>query len=645
MRTLLGTSRSVVNTIGVVLITGLMLSSTLGGVPHLINFQGRVTVGGVAFTGTGFFKFALVSADGTATYWSNDDTSQNGSAPAGAVSLNVNRGLYTVLLGDTSLGNMTAVPPTVFQNPDVRLRVWFNDGTKGWQQLGPDQRVAAVAYALVADNVTDGAISAAKLAPGAAAANLGGSGQSAVGSGGVIMSRQVNNQALLDLGYVQFGKVETQDSWVQGAVSPFVLEGAATVWTGKEMICWGGTRWDWDASGAAWVERGPTSAGLRYNPATDIWTQLSTVGAPTARTGHTAVFRAPSGDFPGYLIVWGGTDAGGACNTGGLYDVSSDVWYPMSTLGAPLPMSGHLAIWTGDSMIVWGKSGGRYTFRVDAGSPGSEQWLPITTAGAPSGSFPWLSRLSSAHGHDTGVWTGTELIVFAGSTFDNGFFQHQFFAGCYSPLADIWRGVSADPTSYPQYILERRPGTSVWTGEEMIVYGGDGYSADAIWDSDGWQALAYGARYRPSSDTWVATAGGTPRQNHFAIWTGTEMIIWGGHLEAVSRTLFPDFAATYCYRYAEGGARYDPAFDRWQLIGGTASPAVTSGQQCAWTGTSLVVWGGARRWPWMYGDCWSEHRFNDESTTTEPPAQPSAVETGRPFLYSPSRTLFLYLKP
>ena len=48
------------------------------------------------------------------TYWTN-------GAP---VSLAVTKGLYAVLLGDTSLPNMTALPAQVFDHEDVRLRVW-----------------------------------------------------------------------------------------------------------------------------------------------------------------------------------------------------------------------------------------------------------------------------------------------------------------------------------------------------------------------------------------------------------------------------------------------------------------------------------------------------------------------------------------
>ena len=136
-------------------------------VPQLINYQGRVAVGAVNFDGSGQFKFALVDTAGNSTYWSNDGTSTAGSEPTTAVTLTVSKGLYSVLLGDATLPNMAIVSSTVFTNPDVRLRVWFNDGTNGFQLLAPDQRIAAVGYAMVAGSVPDGAITSAKIAAGA----------------------------------------------------------------------------------------------------------------------------------------------------------------------------------------------------------------------------------------------------------------------------------------------------------------------------------------------------------------------------------------------------------------------------------------------------------------------------------------------
>jgi hypothetical protein len=124
-------------------------------VPGLLNYQGRVSAGGTNFDGTGQFRFALVDGTGAATYWSNG---------VGTVSLPVTKGLYSTVLGDTG---MASIPSAVFTNADVRLRVWFDDGVHGEQQLAPDPRIAAVGYALMAASVPDGAITGGKLADGA----------------------------------------------------------------------------------------------------------------------------------------------------------------------------------------------------------------------------------------------------------------------------------------------------------------------------------------------------------------------------------------------------------------------------------------------------------------------------------------------
>jgi hypothetical protein len=72
-------------------------------VPQLLNHQGRIAVAGVNFNGSGQFKFALVDATGLTTYWSNDGTNNANTEPTSPVTLAVTKGLYSVLLGDTTL--------------------------------------------------------------------------------------------------------------------------------------------------------------------------------------------------------------------------------------------------------------------------------------------------------------------------------------------------------------------------------------------------------------------------------------------------------------------------------------------------------------------------------------------------------------
>jgi hypothetical protein len=125
-----------------------------------INVQGRVTVDGLAFNGIGKFKFALLLSNGRVLLWANDGSAGGSNfEPAGSVDLNVVKGLYSVMLGDTTIPGMTApINPDIFTNPDVRLRIWFNDNTHGFQQLLPDQRVGAVGYSYNSERAAKAAV-------------------------------------------------------------------------------------------------------------------------------------------------------------------------------------------------------------------------------------------------------------------------------------------------------------------------------------------------------------------------------------------------------------------------------------------------------------------------------------------------------
>ena len=95
--------------------------------PPVLNYAGQVAVNGEAFDGNGLFKFALVNADGTTTYWSNDGTSVNGSQPQASVSVPVIGGLYSILLGNTAQQGMGAINPAVFvQHTDAKGRSGLN---------------------------------------------------------------------------------------------------------------------------------------------------------------------------------------------------------------------------------------------------------------------------------------------------------------------------------------------------------------------------------------------------------------------------------------------------------------------------------------------------------------------------------------
>src|SRR5262249_1381372 len=76
----------------------------------------------------------------------------------------------------------------------------------------------------------------------------------------------------------------------------------SAVWTGSEMITWGGQDF------ASYVKDGAS-----YNPSTDTWTPLPAALAPSARGEHGAIW---TGD---QMIVWGGNDMVSSFGTGGRY--------------------------------------------------------------------------------------------------------------------------------------------------------------------------------------------------------------------------------------------------------------------------------------------------------------------------------------
>ena len=63
--------------------------------------------------------------------------------------------------------------------------------------------------------------------------------------------------------------------------------------------------------------------------------------------------------------------------------------------------------------------------------------------------------------------------------------------------------------------------------------------------------LNTGGRYNPSTDSWTATSttnAPSGRNYHTAVWTGSEMIVWGG---LMARTTL------------NTGGRYNPSTDSW----------------------------------------------------------------------------------
>jgi len=260
------------------------------------------------------------------------------------------------------------------------------------------------------------------------------------------------------------------------------------VWTGSEMIVWGGL-------GVGDIR---LNTGGRYNPATDTWIATTTTNAPDGRDNYTAVWTGSE------MIVWGGFDGVGYLNTGGRYNPGTDSWTATSTTNAPTARFDHTAVWTGSDMIVWGgtdmlqqfNTGGRY-------NPDTDNWMATTTTNPPEGRV----------GH-TAVWSGSEMIVWGGLNDIGPFYLNT--GGRYNPGTNSWTATTTTNAPTGRWVH-----TAVWIGSEMIVWGG----------YDGTVYLKTGGRYNPGTDSWTATNttnAPTVRGFHTAVLTSSEMIVWGG---------------------------------------------------------------------------------------------------------------------
>src|SRR4029077_6286185 len=95
------------------------------------------------------------------------------------------------------------------------------------------------------------------------------------------------------------------------------------------------------------------------------------------------------------------------------------------------------------------------------------------------------------------------------------------------------------------------------------------------------KVLKTGERYNPTTDSWTATStinAPDARDSHTAIWTRTEMIVWGGE----------DFSG-----YLNTGGRYNPTADSWTATSITNPPTGRFEHTAVWSGSEMIIWGGS----------------------------------------------------
>lgn len=345
--------------------------------------------------------------------------------------------------------------------------------------------------------------------------------------------------------------VPDPDAVVAGAwkaLPPAAIAGrsaTAVVWTRKAMIVWGGE-----------AETGVRGDGASYDLESETWTVLPP--APIApRHSHTAVWTGTK------MVVYGGVGLSTECpqvcalGDGAVYDTIAKTW----TRLAPSPVaarSGHRAVWLQNRMVIWGGTAEGGGALADGASydPATDSWASIS----PSPLAPRAGHGTVATTHRMLVWGGYSEVGDGPRSLADG--------AVYTPATDSWTRMSPAPDS----LAGRDTFATVWTGRQMLVWGGQGLG-------DACSPCLYGdgAAYDLDSDTWTGMAPSplSGRSGHRAVWTGRDMLVWGG------------FDATA----QADGALYDPIGDSWARLVPGPLPARQQ-HAMVWTGQQLLIWGG-----------------------------------------------------
>ena len=259
---------------------------------------------------------------------------------------------------------------------------------------------------------------------------------------------------------------------------------------------------------------------------------------------------------------------------GGAYNPATDTWRPMSNDGAPSPRWGAAAAWTGTKLLIWGgvTSGSpRSRNRILGGGaqydPATNTWTPISGMDAPS------ARMDAS-----ATWTGERFLVWGGSGYgaDGGSCPK----GVHIDLDEKLDGASSDPSTDTWTPIQGEPSLC---GPETRV---TGFFKPSAWTGDRWIVWGRGgATYDPMTDQWTSiTADGAParRRLHALVWTSSRVLVWGGLAEDSPVAIAP---------LADGGA-YDPVADAWTAIVADGAPLARWSPAAVWTGSEMLIWGG-----------------------------------------------------
>jgi hypothetical protein len=202
------------------------------------------------------------------------------------------------------------------------------------------------------------------------------------------------------------------------------------------------------------------------------------------------------------------------------------------------------------------------------------------------------------------VWTGRQLVYWGGTSHPP--VRTPADGAAFNPGTNRW--ATLPPAPEGQQHLEGHDGIAVWTGREVLVWGG----LTATGEAPNVARPADGVAYDPARRTWRRLPR-PPLQlryvstNQWVLWTGRELLAGGVEQSAGGGVVV--------------GA-YDPATNRWRLL--PRSPRLTGGpdylqaRTAMWAGTRLLVW-----------NFWSPEAHtanNRDAVAARPEAEPDGID-------------------
>ena len=168
----------------------------------------------------------------------------------------------------------------------------------------------------------------------------------------------------------------------------------------------------------------------------------------------------------------------------------------------------------------------------------------------------------------TTVWTGDKLIVWGGQQPGNCNVTYPE-GWMFDPATATWTKISSVGAP-PGAVLH----SAVWTGTRMLVWGGRANCDQAT-------STNVGALYDPVTNTWTPTSSvnaPAARSMHGTVWMNGRVMVWGGKL--------PN------HLYTATGAYYDVASDTWTTTNPVGAPSIRIHPFTVWTGQKAIFWGG-----------------------------------------------------